>query len=345
MPPKIVVPRSATLAPAQSRVGRLLGAKIVGVGSSLPEGIVANQDLAIEGYDPKWIARLTGIEQRRLAGPEQATSDLAAEAARQCLAQADVDPAEVDLVVVATSTPDYPMPSTAALVQDRLGLRAMAYDLQAACAGFVYGLMCGMQHVISGAGRAALVIGAECQGRIVNPADEQTYPLFGDGAAAVLVTPGAADQGWASFVVGSDGSGAELLMRAMGGTRVPYVAAADDPRRYLAMQGEAIFKWAVRTIVQTTRQALDAAGVTLDEIELFLFHQANLRILQAAADDLGLDARRMLINLDRYGNTGAASIPLLLAEAQAEGRLRRGGRVLLCGFGGGLAWGTAVMQW
>lgn len=328
-----------------SRSGRLMGAALRATGGYVPERIVTNDDLEAQGFDGDWIRQRTGIVERRFVAAEMATSDMAAEAARRCLQQAGVSPHAVDLVVVSTSSPDYPMPSTAALVQDRLGLRAMAYDIQAACSGFVVALMAGMQHVLTGTGQAALVIAAECHSRIINPADDQTYPLFGDGAAAALVVPGGPEQGLLSFVVGSDGSGADLVVRAMGGARVPHVEQPDDPRRYLVMDGRTVFKWAVRTVADTVGQALAAAGVALDDIRLVAFHQANLRILNAAIEKLGIDPAKVAINLDRYGNTGSASIPLVLDEAVRQGRIERGDLILLSGFGAGLSWATAVMRW
>lgn len=323
----------------------MLGVRIAGLGSGLPEAIVTNDQLALQGYDTAWVVQRSGVLQRRCLAADLSTSDMAVQAARRCLEHAGRDPSEVELVVVSTSSPDYPVPATAAVIQERLGMCALAYDIQAGCAGFVVGLINGMQHVLSGSGRAALIVAAESHSRVINPADPQTYPLFGDGAAAALVTPGQADQGLLSFVVGSDGAGAGLLVRALGGARLPYVDRPDDPRRYLAMEGKPVFKWAVRIVADTVRQALQAAGVTIDDISLAVLHQANLRILHAAADDLGIDRAKLAVNLDRYGNTGSASVPLLLDEAVRAGRIRRGDLILLSGFGAGLTWATGVMKW
>jgi 3-oxoacyl-[acyl-carrier-protein] synthase-3 len=330
----------------RSRLGRLLGTQILAVGGSVPDQVVDNADLAALGFDADWILQRTGISQRRHVPPGMATSDLAVEAARRCIDRANVDPDEIDLVLVATCTPDMPMPATACLVQDRLGLRALAFDLQAACAGFVFGLLTGMQYVASGCSRRALVIGADCHSRVVDPSDEQIYPLFGDGAGAVLVAPGSPEQGMLSYAVGSDGAGAGVLCRRVGGSQA-LVARSDGAAThpYMTMEGRAVFKWAVHVLGETIRDVLRAAGVGIDDVHLVVLHQANIRIINAAVDDLGIDREMVLNNLDRLGNTGAASIPLVLDEAQQQGRLNRGELVLVSGFGGGLAWGTALMRW
>lgn len=333
------------LAPRRSRLGSLLGVEVLSVGGYVPEIAVTNQDLAERGFDADWIVQRTGILERRHAPPGWATSHMAVEAARQCIARADIEPHEIDLVLVATYTPDMPMPSTAALVQDSLGVDALAFDLQAACAGFVFGLLTGMQYVATGCSRLALVIGADCNSRIVDPGNPQVYPLFGDGAGAVLLARGTKQQGMLAYAVGSDGSGADLLSRPMGGSRLPFPQHRDDPRRWLHMSGRPVFKWAVRTLGQSIREALAYAGVVLDEIKLVVLHQANLRIIEAARKDLGIEPGRMLNNLQRYGNTAAASIPLALEEAHQQGRIQRGDLVLVSGFGGGLAWGTALIRW
>jgi 3-oxoacyl-[acyl-carrier-protein] synthase-3 len=306
--------------------------------------VVTNAELASRGFDADWILQRTGILERRHAPPGVHTSDLAADAAARCIAASGVDPDLIDLLIVATYTPDMPMPSTAALVQERLGLSCMAYDLQAACAGFVLALLTGMQFVATGCSRAALVIGADCNSRIINPQDPQVYPIFGDGAGAALIGSGTPSQGMLSYAVGTDGSGADLLCRPMGGSRLLHVDD-DDPRRWLAMAGRPVFKWAIRMLTTTIPDVLQAADVTLDDVDLVVLHQANLRIIDAAVNNLGIDRRKVYNNLDRYGNTAAASIPLALDEAQAQGRIRPGSLVLVSGFGGGLTWGTALLRW
>jgi 3-oxoacyl-[acyl-carrier-protein] synthase-3 len=323
-----------------------MGVQIVGVGSYAGERVVRNEDLAALGCDAEWIRQRTGILERRHAPPEVATSDLAVEAARRCIAQAGVRPEDIDLVLVGTYTPDFPMPATACLVQARLGLCAAAMDLQAACASFIFAMIAGMQAVASGCNRLALVIGADTNSRVVNPADVRTYPLFGDAAGAVLIAPGESHQGLPAYAVGADGSGAHLLCRPMGGTRLPFSAdPAHDARWFLHMEGRPIFKWAIRLLRETISETLQAAAMTLDDIDLVIFHQANLRIINSATAELGLDPAKVYNNLERYGNTSAASIPLALDHAYQEGRIRPGMHLLFSGFGGGLAWGTVLMRW
>lgn len=333
--------------PQKTEVVRsLLGIEVLGIGAYLPERIVPNAELASLGIDADWILQRTGIRERRMAPPEMAASDLGASAAERCLSAAGVSPAEVDLLVVATMSGDNPTPSTACRIQHRLGARCPAFDVSAACAGFMFGLVTGMQFVKTGTARRVLVVGADVMSRTVNPSDTKTYPLFGDGAGAVLLGPGAESRGLASYLLGSDGSGGDLLYVAAGGSREPCTPAAlAAGRQFMQMDGKAVFKWAVRTVADTCREAIALAGLTVQDIEHLVLHQANKRIIDAAAEDLGIDPAKVLINLDRYGNTSAASIPLALAELSAAGRLLPGQRVLTCGFGAGLAWGAAVWNW
>jgi 3-oxoacyl-[acyl-carrier-protein] synthase-3 len=329
-----------------SRIGSLMGVQIMGVGSSVPEKVVRNEDLAALGYDDEWIVQRTGILERRHCEEGTATSDLALEAAQRCLADATVDPAEVDLLLVGTYTPDMPLPTTACLVQDRLGVSAPAMDLHAACTSFVFALLTGMQYVATGCCQRVLVIGADCNSRVADPADEHTYPLFGDAAGAVLLGPGSDRQGLLAYAVGSDGSGAELLWQPVGGSLRPFSKAnKDDRRHFLQMHGKPIFKWAIRLVQETIRDVLHKAHATLDDVDLFIFHQANMRILNAVIDDAGINPQKVFNNLDRYGNTSAGSIPLALDEALRQGLVKPGNRVLLCGFGAGLTWGTVLLQW
>ena len=249
-------------------------------------------------------------------------------------------------MLVGTFTPDMLLPSTACLVQEKLGLRAPAMDVQAACASFVYAMITGMQFVATGCSRLALVIGADCNSRVLNPADKKTYPLFGDAAGAVLVAPGGRDQGLLSYAVGSDGSGADLLCRRMGGSRMPYAPdGAADGLHYLTMEGRPIFKWAIRMLDETITEVLDDAGVALDDVNLVIFHQANMRIIASAVKAMGIDETKVFNNLDRYGNTSSGSIPLALDHAYRQGRIKPGDLILFSGFGAGLAWGTVLMRW
>lgn len=329
-----------------SRLGSLMGVQVVGVGSSVPDNLVKNEDLASLGYDAEWIVQRTGILQRRHAPPDMATSDLAVEAARRCIEEAGADPQRIDLLLLGTFTPDLPMPATACLVQDRLGLCAPAMDLQAACASFVYAMITGMQFVATGCNQLVLVIGADCNSRVVDPADRRTYPLFGDAAGAVLLAPGSNRQGLVCYALGSDGSGAELLCRQMGGSRLPFTPdPASNGLHYMKMEGRPIFKWAIRMLSETIADVLQAAQITMHDVDLVIFHQANMRIINSVAKGLGIDQQKMFSNLDRYGNTSSASIPLALDEALREGRIKRGDRILFSGFGAGLAWGTVLMKW
>lgn len=326
---------------------RLTGVQIVSTGAYVPDPVVTNDELAARlGIDPNWILQRTGIRERRQAPAEMATSDLAIRAAERAIERAGVTAADIDLVLVGTFTPDMPFPSTACLVQDRLGIRAPAVDLQAACAGFMYALITGAQFVATGCSKLALVIGADCNSRVLNPKDPATYPLFGDGAGAVLLAAGDSEQGLASYTLGADGSGGPLLCRPMSGSRLPIEAAKlDEGLQYLQMDGPAVFKWAVRLVFESINDVLAAAEMKASDIDLAILHQANIRIIYTATDMVGIDRSRVVVNLDRYGNTSAGSIPLALDEAFAAGRIQRGSRLLLSGFGGGLAWGTALWKW
>lgn len=329
-----------------SPLRKLTGVQILGTGAYVPDTVVRNEDLARLGYDADWILQRTGIRERRCAPPDIATSDMAVAAAEQCIAKAGVERADIDLVIVATFTPDVPVPATACLVQNRLGLNCAAMDVQNACAGFLYALVTGFQYVATGCSRLALVVGSDCNSRIVDPGDMKIFPLFGDGAGAVLLSRGTADQGFLSYTLGADGSGAEMLYRPMGGSHIlPSAEGFANNLHFLRMDGRGVFKWAIRLLDETIRGVTAHAGLTIDDLDLIVLHQANVRILNAAAEMLGIDRAKMFINLDRYGNTSAASVPLALDEAVATGRLHRGDRVLVSGFGAGLAWGTGILRW
>lgn len=323
-----------------------MGVQIVGVGAYAPDNVVRNEDLASLGCDPEWIVQRTGIVARRHAPAGIATSDMAAAAAEECIEDAGVDPADVDLVLLGTFTPDQLLPSTACFVQEKLGLTAPAMDLHAACASFAYALVTGAQFVATGSSKLVLVIGADCNSRVVNPKDVGTYPLFGDGAGAVLLAPGDTTQGLVGFAFGADGSGADLLYREVGGTRKPFSPEASAKgSHFMKMDGRPVFKWAVRIVSQSIGEVLEEAQLSLDQIDKFIFHQANLRIIRSVIRDLGIDPRKVFNNLQHYGNTSAGSIPLALDEVYREGGIRRGDRVLMSGFGAGLAWSTALFQW
>jgi 3-oxoacyl-[acyl-carrier-protein] synthase III len=334
------------LSPARSPLRRLTGVQIIGTGSYVPENVVTNEDLARLGCDADWIIQRTGIRERRHAPPEIATSDMAVAAAERCLQAAGIDRDRIDLLVLGTLSPDYLLPATAAAVQDRLKLNCPAMDVSAACAGFMYALVTGMQYVASGCSEYALVIGADTNSRVMNPDDKKTFPLFGDGAGAVLITKGSPEQGLLSYTLGADGSGEKLLIRPAGGSRIPLdginPGGADW---FVRMDGRPVFKWAVRLLDDSSRQVLEAAGYTTKDVGLWVLHQANIRILDAAADALAIDRTKVETHIDRYGNTSAGSVPIALDEALRGGRFKRGDLLLLCGFGGGLSWGTALMRW
>ncbi|MCA9246936.1 MAG: ketoacyl-ACP synthase III [Planctomycetales bacterium] len=329
----------------QSRIWELMGVQVLGTGSFVPDNVVRNEDLARLGYDDDWILQRTGIRERRHAPPEMATSHMAIEAGRRCIEDADVDPDSIDLLVLATLTPDRLMPATACTVQHGLGLRCPAFDVMAACAGFLYALTTGMQYVAAGCSQRALIIGSDTNSRIMNPKDKKTYPLFGDGAGAVLLGPGSPEQGAKAFTMGSDGFGDELLWRPKGGSREPYASCVQDEGHYVSMEGRPVFKWAVRLLDDTSRQVVAHAGLELSDIDLWVFHQANARILDAAAQNLGIDSAKVIKHVDRYGNTSGASVPIALDESRREGRIQPGSTLLISGFGAGLAWGTTVFRW
>ena len=333
--------------PPRPRCRSLMGAQIIGTGSYVPDSIVTNDHLhARLGFNSEWIVKRTGILERRHALPHQATSDLCYEAAIRCMDKSSVDPKDIDLLVLATFTPDMSFPSTACLVQDRLNLSCAAIEIEAACAGFMYALITGASYVVSGASDMALIIGGDCNSRILNPNDIKTYPLFGDGAGAVLLTRGRPDQGLLSFSLGSDGGGGDLLSRPACGSRMPPQGKLiDDGLHFMHMDGRAVFRWAVAILCDTIQDVLKASNLSPNDVKLYVPHQANIRIINAAIDVLNIPREHVYNNLDRYGNTSAGSVPLALDEAMQEGRIQRGDLVVLSGFGAGLAWGTTVMRW
>lgn len=340
------MPDETTPFSRRSPIRRLTGVRLVATGSYVPERVVTNAELARQGYDEAWIFQRTGIRERRYADPDMVTSDMAVAAARRCIEAAGIDPADIDLVLVATFTADMPVPASACRVQDLLNLNTAAMDVHSACAGFMYALITAAQYVATGCSRLALVIGADCNSRVANPGDPKSFPLFGDGAGAVLLAKGSPDQGLLAYTLGADGAGYDLLCRPMGGSKMPPCAeglARGD--QYLYMNGKPVFRWAVRLVADTVVDVLHRAELALDDVDLFIPHQANRRIIESAADYLGIPMDKIAINLDRYGNTSAGSIPLALDEAHKGGQIGPGSRLVLCGFGAGLAWGTAVWQW
>lgn len=328
--------------------GGVRAAGIAGMGVSIPERVLTNADLEkmVETSD-EWIVSRTGIRERRIAAPGEAASDLAAKAGREALEAAGVEPGEVDLVIVATTTPDMLFPATACLIQDRLGAgRAAAFDLEAACSGFIYGLAAGSQFIAGGMYRNVLVIGAEVLSRIVNWEDRSTCVLMGDGAGAALLRPVPEGYGVLGLHLGSDGSGGDLLKVPAGGSRRPASAeSVAAGEHFLYMNGREVFKFAVVTMGEAAEQVLAGCGLTFDQVDWYVPHQANLRIIEASARRFGLPMEKVIMNLDRFGNTSAASIPIALCEAVRDGRIKRGDVVLAVAFGAGLTWGAAAMRW
>jgi 3-oxoacyl-[acyl-carrier-protein] synthase-3 len=324
-----------------------MGIRVVGVGKYVPDMIVGNDHLhARLGFDSDWIVKRTGILERRHAAPHQATSDLCIEAAKDLFVKTGLTAKDCDLLLVGTFTPDYSFPSTACILQDKLKLVCPAVDMQAACAGFMYALITAAAYVKAGLSDRALVIGGDTNSRVLNPDDIKTYPLFGDGAGAVFVEPGPPDRGILAYSMGSEGSGGPLLLRESGGSRNPpkpeHIA---EGKHFMFMDGRAVFRWAVDILCDTIQDVLQAAGLSTADVNLYVVHQANIRIINAAIDVLNIPRSKVFNNLEKYGNTSAGSIPIALDEAAAEGRLKQGELVLLSGFGAGLAWGTAVMRW
>lgn len=323
-------------------------AQIVGWGKYVPGQVLTNEDLAkMVDTSDDWIRTRTGIVERRIAEPGETTSTMSIKAAQAALQVADVAPERLDLIIVASATPDYLFPATACLVQDALGARrAGAFDLLAGCSGFVYGLGVGSQLIISGAYENVLVIGAETLSRIMDWTDRDTCVLFGDGAGALLLQASDAPGGVLSFTLGADGSGGDLLILPGGGSRHPASAETiAQGLHYARMNGREVFRFATRIMGQAAKEAITAAGLKIDDVDLFIPHQANIRIIQAAAKHLRLPMDKVFVNLDRYGNTSCASIPIAFCEAIEEERIKPGDHLVLVSFGAGLTWAAAVVQW
>lgn len=323
-------------------------AQIVGWGRYVPSRIMTNHDLAkLVDTSDEWIQSRTGISERRIAGPKESTSTMGIRAGMAALEVADLNPGRLDLVIVATLTPDYGVTPTASIVQDGVGAsRAGAFDLNAGCSGFVYALSIASRLIESGAHRNVLVVGADTLSRIVDWTDRSTCVLFGDGAGAVVLQASESPTGLLSCALGSDGSGAESLYIPAGGSRQPASAETVQNRQhFVKMKGNEVFRFAVNAMSEGTTQALSAASLSAADVDLFIPHQANTRIIQAAAKALRLPPEKVFVNVERYGNTSAASIPIALSEAVEQGRVKPGHHLALVGFGAGLTWAAAVAQW
>ena len=319
-----------------------------GWGTAVPEKLVTNAEMEqrVDTTDA-WIVERTGIRERHVAAPTDTTASLAIDAGTAAIKQAGIPPDAIDLLIVATASPEQPIPHTGAFVGEGLGLRCGSFDLGAGCAGFVYMLVVGSSLLATGNLDHVLIVGAEILSRIIDPDDRATSILFGDGAAAAVLSRSLDDgPGVLAWDLGCDGSAAGLLEIRAGGSRMPAtpetIAAGEQ---YLKMQGQEVFRRAVRVVAESARTTLDRAGVAPSDVAWFVPHQANIRIIESAASRVGIQAERTIVNIDRYGNTSAASIPLALAEAADDGRLRDGDLVLMSGFGAGMTWASALLQW
>jgi 3-oxoacyl-[acyl-carrier-protein] synthase-3 len=323
--------------------------RIAGLGKFLPARVMDNHELErMVDTSDEWIRKRTGIVERRIAGPDETSATMGIAASRQALEMAGLDPAELDLIVVATGTPDHPgFPATGSLIQEALGApRAGAFDVGAGCAAFGYGLVVGAQFVQSGALQNVLVVGSDAMSRIIDWRDRGTCVLFGDGAGAVVLQRTEQSGGLRSFVLGSDGCGAQRLFVPAGGSRIPASHESVEARdHFLKMEGQPVFRFATKVIPGSILEALEKADLTPADLALVIPHQANIRIIDHARERLGLPAERVFTNVDRYGNTSAASIPVALCEAFEQGRITPGDIVAMCAFGAGLCWAAAVWEW
>jgi 3-oxoacyl-[acyl-carrier-protein] synthase III len=320
---------------------------ITGLGAHVPERVLTNDDLStmMETSD-EWIRERTGIRERRIAQPEEALSDLCLPAARQALEGAGLEGSQVDLLIVATVTPDMAFPSTAAILADLLGAEdAGAYDLSAGCTGFMYALAQGYGMVAGGLAQKALIVGGDVLSKIMDWSDRGTAVLFGDGAGAVVLER-VERGGFLGFELGADGSGGPQLYLPAGGSRAPASAESIEERlHFVKMNGREVFKFATRVLVSSAEAVLAECGRTIDEVDVYVPHQANVRIIEHARQKLGIPEEKVVVDVDRYGNTSSGSIPLALADAKADGRLAAGRLVLMTGMGAGLTWGSGLIEW
>jgi 3-oxoacyl-[acyl-carrier-protein] synthase III len=326
----------------------MIRARITGTGSALPEKVLTNFDLEkMVDTSDEWIVARTGIRERRIAAEGEYTSTFASAAALRALEAAGVAASEIDLIVVGTLTPDFPFPSTACIVQQAIGAtNASCFDISAACSGFVYALATAEKFIRTGGAKKALVIGAEVLSRIIDWTDRNTCLLFGDGAGAVVLEAVEGENGILSTHMHSDGNYWDILYQTGCGSRNPATQQnLDDRLVYLTMHGNEVFKFAVRAMAEVAQEALAANGLTSKDVSLFIPHQANQRIVDSVGKRLSLHADQVFVNLDRYGNTSAASIPIALDEAFRAGRVKEGDLILLDAFGGGLTWGAVLLRW
>lgn len=321
---------------------------ITGLGSCVPDNVVTNEDISklVETSD-EWIVSRTGIRERRIADADTASSDLASKAAEIALKDAGIKAEEIDLIIVATATPDYAFPSTAAMVQKNLGAaKAAAFDMSVGCSGFVYGVVTGANFISSGMYKKVLVIGAEILSKVVDWTDRNTCILFGDGAGACVLESCDESFGILASELGSDGLNGDVLTLLGGGSRIPAsIESVQNKLHTIKMDGKEVFKFAVRVMEKSSMRVLEEAGLGLDELDFLVPHQANMRIVDAAMKKLQLGKEKTHVNLDKYGNMSAASVPVALDEAVRQGKIKKGDVVLLIAFGAGLSWASIVMRW
>ncbi|MFC4766044.1 beta-ketoacyl-ACP synthase III [Effusibacillus consociatus] len=321
---------------------------VLGTGSALPERVLTNADLEkMVDTSDEWIVARTGIRERRIADEKTASSDLSVEAARKAIADAGIDPEDIDLIICATVTPDYMFPATACLVQNRLGIKKTgAFDLSAGCSGFLYALATAVPMIQAGVAKNALVIGVDTLSKITDYTDRNTCVLFGDGAGAVVLGQVPEGRGFLGFDLGADGSGGEQLLLAAGGSRNPATQeSVMNGQHTITMNGKEVFKFAVRVMNTATEEVLRKVGLTTEDVDFLVPHQANTRIIDYARERLGLPEDKVIVNLDRYGNMSSASIPVALDEAKRLGKFKESDLVMLVGFGAGLTWGAAAIRW
>ena len=320
---------------------------ITGLGSYVPDHVLTNDDLStMMDTNDEWIRERTGIRERRIAEPEQALSDLCLPAAREALADAGLEGSEIDLIIVATVTPDMAFPSTAAILADQLGAgAAAAYDLSAGCTGFMYAVAQGYGMLAGGLAHKALIVGGDVLSKIMDWSDRSTAVLFGDGAGAVVLER-VADGGFLGFELGADGSGGPQLYLPAGGSRTPASAeSVEEGQHFVHMNGREVFKFATRVLVSSAEAVLTECGRSIEDVDVYVPHQANVRIIEHARQKLGIPEEKTVVDVDRYGNTSSGSIPLALGDAKADGRLRAGQLVLMTGMGAGLTWGSGLIEW
>lgn len=327
---------------------REFGIGIIGTGSYVPENIMTNKDLEkLVDTSDEWITTRTGIKERRILDKDKSASYMAKIAAERALDSSGLSSQDIDLIIVTTITPDMAFPSTACIVQEQLGLKnAAAFDLEAACTGFVYGLTNAYAFIKSGLYKNVLVISAENLSKIIDFEDRNTCVLFGDGAGAVVVSRVESDKGILAMDIGADGSGGDLLSQPAGGSLMPSTEeTVKNKLHFIKMEGNSVFKFAVRTMTKSSKKVMEDMNFSIEDIDYLIPHQANMRIIEAASKRLKIDKEKIGINLDKYGNMSAASIPVALDEAVRSGKIKKGDNVILVGFGGGLTWGATLIKW